>query len=129
METAVNERVRDVYFYLKKNKIVRTQKEFSDSTGSFPGDISKILNCKKAVPNVLLERICAAYPQISLKWLQAGEGEMVVEVAKQPMYGGDGVPNETVAAMVELLKLKEISLQKSQSQIDSLIELVNKLAK
>lgn len=129
METAVNERVREVYFYLKKNKIVRTQKEFSDSTRSHAGDISKVLNGKLAVSNVLLERICAAYPQISLKWLQTGEGEMVVEVAKQPTYGGDGVPNETVSAMVELLKLKEISLHKSQSQIDSLIELVNKLAK
>lgn len=131
MQIAENERVKRVYEYLKNNKIVHSQREFAQNIGSYPSDISKILRQKQDVSNKLLERISGAYPQINPQWLQTGDGEMVVEVKKQVYYGGDEnpMPDETVASFVKLLIMKEESLQKSQSQIDSLIELVNKLTR
>lgn len=128
MQAADNERVKRVYEYLKTNKIVHSQVDFAQNIGSFPSDISKILRQKQDVSNKLLVRISNAFPQISLKWLQTGEGEMVVET-KNRSGDDDIVSNETVVSFVELLKLKEQSLQKSQAQIDSLLELVNRLAK
>lgn len=130
MEFVVNQRVGEAFKYLKNNRKVTSQKDFAKIIGSDEATVSNVLRQKLDVPNNFLAKINKAFPQINMGWLQTGEGEMVVEVKKQVYYGGDDTPNdETVKSFIELLKLKEISLQKSQSQIDSLIELVNRLAK
>ena len=131
MEIIVNERVSEVFKYLKTNRKVTSQKDFAKIIGSDEATVSNILRQKLDVPNNFLAKISKAFPQINPQWLQTGEGEMVVEVKKQVYYGGDEnpMPDETVASFVKLLIMKEESLQKSQSQIDSLIELVNKLTR
>ena len=131
MEIIVNERVSEVFKYLKTNRKVTSQKDFAKIIGSDEATVSNIFRQKLDVPNNFLAKISKAFPQINPQWLQTGEGEMVVEVKKQVYYGGDEnpMPDETVASFVKLLIMKEESLQKSQSQIDSLIELVNKLTR
>ena len=76
-----NQRFKEMVDYLKKNRYVRNQQDFTERVGSDKATISQVMNNRIAVPKVLYFSIAKAFPFISVEWLKNGEGEMM---AAQP---------------------------------------------
>lgn len=72
-----NQRFRDVVFYLKDNKFIRNQQDFTERIASDKATVSQIMNEKIGIPNSLFASIEAAFPFISAEWVRTGEGEML----------------------------------------------------
>lgn len=77
MDTAENKRIQDVYEYLKRNRYVRNQQDFTEKIGSDKTTISQILNHRIAVPNNMFVKIEDSFPFINRRWIKSGEGEML----------------------------------------------------
>lgn len=86
LETTINQRVRRFF----ENKKI-SQKLFSEVTGYDEKSISNIVNDKTKYPKAdFFQALAIHYPEINLRWLLIGEGEMEGEprvfpvVAKEP---------------------------------------------
>ena len=73
-----NQRFREVVFYLKNNKYIRNQQDFTERVGSDKSTVSQIMNEKIGIPNSLFASIETAFPFINGDWIKTGEGEMLV---------------------------------------------------
>lgn len=66
------ERIRKVFFESNEK-----QKNFSDATGYSERNLSNVLNGRTKNPGIdLLTAISSHFPNVNLKWLLHGEGEM-----------------------------------------------------
>ncbi len=72
-----NQRFKEVFVFLKENKYVRNQQDFTERIGSNKSTISQIMNNRIRIPNNLFANINAAFPRINPHWLRTGEGEML----------------------------------------------------
>lgn len=75
---AENNRFAELIEYLKTNKIVRNQQEFVEKIGSDKATVSQIKNGKLPITNSMFAKIKNAFPNVSINWLQVGEGEMLL---------------------------------------------------
>lgn len=72
-----NQNIRKVVDYLRQQKIIRNQQDFTERIGYDKSTVSLIKNNKLAVPNKMIENICSAFPMINERWLRYGEGLML----------------------------------------------------
>jgi transcriptional regulator with XRE-family HTH domain len=66
-----NERIKSIRDYLKMN-----QTAFSAQMGMPQAHLSEIENGKKAINKKILYGIAIKYPEINIRWILTGEGEM-----------------------------------------------------
>lgn len=133
---AENQRFKDMFLYLRENKRVRNQQDFTERISSDKTTVSRIMNGHITIPNNLFVNISNAFPYINVDWLRTGEGEMlragytqnVTESENFTQTGNVTVHGDSAA----LLKvLDELSAQrklteKAQEQIDRLISIIEK---
>lgn len=84
MGTFDNHRVREVLDYLKKEKVVRNQQDFTERIGFDKATMSLVLNNKTSASNNLFDLISQTFPCIDRNWLVTGEGEMLKSVESKP---------------------------------------------
>ena len=104
-----NQRVRDLVSFLKENKRIRNQQDFVERIGSDKSTISQILNDKITVPNNMFDKIHDAFPDVSSKWLNEGEGEILNNSVNQEI----AIPESngiTIETMEKYRKAKEMGL-------------------
>lgn len=77
MESTDNVRVKQVFEFLRGNKYVRNQQDFTERVGSDKSTMSLVLNGKKPAPNNMFASILHAFPMINPEWLRTGEGTML----------------------------------------------------
>lgn len=77
MKQSKNERLKDFFIYLKENRIVRNQQDFTERLDTDKATISLILNGKTPLSNIMLDKLCGAFPILNKQWLLTGEGEML----------------------------------------------------
>lgn len=102
--------------FLKKERRVRNQQDFTERVGSNKATISEIMNDRISVPRTLYAGIAAAFPFISIDWLKDGTGEMLKSQFTQNINGGENISqtgNITVVASASLEKaFDEIAAQR-----------------
>lgn len=74
-----NERFIQVFKYLKENRYVRNQQDFTERIKSDKSTISQILNNRINIPKILFINLCEVFPFISKSWLLSGDGDMLAE--------------------------------------------------
>lgn len=72
MDNEINQRVRDLI--LSKGL---SQKEFSQTLDVSQSIVTYIINDRNKVSLDVIQKIARNYPEINLKWLLLGEGEML----------------------------------------------------
>lgn len=77
------ERFEALLEYLKKEKIVRNQQDFVERIGENRSVVSTYANGKRGFSNAFINRVHKTFPFISEKWLESGEGEMIIEPGTQ----------------------------------------------
>jgi hypothetical protein len=77
MNNIDNERFIYLVSYLKENRYIRNQQDFTERVKSDKSTVSQIMNNKITIPNKMFANILNAFPFISLEWLITGEGEML----------------------------------------------------
>ena len=87
-----NQRFRNVVFYLKENKFIRNQQDFTERVGSDKATISQIMNDKINIPNNMFASVEVAFPFISSEWIKSGEGDMLKDSVVQTSRGNNS-PN------------------------------------
>jgi transcriptional regulator with XRE-family HTH domain len=95
---------------LKKKKV--TQKSFAEKVGVTEQSITKLVKGQTQSPKAdLIAQLTVMFPDLNLRWLLIGEGEMLKE--------GMSIADETQEALEQL--------QKENSQLkDKIIELLEK---
>lgn len=78
-----NKRFKEVVIYLKENRYIRNQQDFTERVGSDKSTISQIINNRIMVPNILFGKIGKAFPFINIAWLLTGKGEMLNPTEKK----------------------------------------------
>lgn len=86
-----NQRIKATFDYLRDNKHVRNQQDFTERINSDKSTVSQILNGRVRVPNGMFANIASAFPFISEEWLRTGSGEMVKRTYTQQIYGGEKI--------------------------------------
>ena len=72
-----NNRFKEMMDYLKKNRYIRNQQDFTERVNSDKATVSQIMNDKLAIPNNMFGNISTAFPFISTEWLKSGAGNML----------------------------------------------------
>lgn len=75
-----NQRIKAVVDYLKKEKIIRNQRDFAERIGGNYSVVSEIISAKRKISERFVRNICDAFPYISQKWILEEDGEMIIEV-------------------------------------------------
>ncbi|MEG1950860.1 MAG: hypothetical protein RR137_10930, partial [Odoribacter sp.] len=70
-----NERVREIFSYLKENRKVLNQSDFSKLLGKERSYISELLNGKREVSEQFVGTLCDLFTDINPKWIITGIGE------------------------------------------------------
>lgn len=79
-----NERFKKVVIYLKQNRYIRNQQDFTERVGSDKSTVSQIINNKLEIPNILFGKIGRAFPFINIDWLMTGKGAMLNNTPNEP---------------------------------------------
>lgn len=74
-----SQRIKDLIEYLKSEKIIRNQQDFVERIGENRTVVSSYANGKRHFSDVFVLRVIEAFPFVSKKWLQNGEGDMLNE--------------------------------------------------
>lgn len=82
METINNEHFRQVLAFLKENRYIRNNQDFTERVGTNKSTISLIVNDRIPTPNKLFDSILKTFPFINKTFLLTGEGEMLNESAE-----------------------------------------------
>lgn len=73
----MNERLTEIIDWLKKERIVLSQAEFSEMVGIHPTQISEMLAGKRVISERTIYKILRKFPEVNPDWFQDGEGEML----------------------------------------------------
>lgn len=136
-----NQRFREVFAYLRDNKYVRNQQDFTERIGSDKSTVSQILRDLLSVPNHLFGRVSSAFPFINDEWLRSGEGAMLKPSVQQTssgayspnVYGNENNVNgvadfdrflDELSAQRRLVERTLDLLEKRDTQLDRLISLL-----
>lgn len=88
---ADNKRFKEMMEYLKKNRYIRNQQDFTERVNSDKTTVSQIMNDKISIPNIMFGNISAAFPFISIEWLKNGDGDMLKSTYTQNISGGENI--------------------------------------
>lgn len=138
-----SQRFRLLLDYLKENKVVRNQQDFTERVSSDKSTISQIMNGRLTPPNDLFGRVALAFPSVNEEWLRSGEGEMLKPSVQQTSYGknspnvngngnliggGDSLDKAfaEIAAQRSLVERTLALLEKRDAQLDRIIDLLEK---
>jgi hypothetical protein len=131
-----NKRFKEMIAYLKEQRYVRNQQDFTERISSDKSTVSQIMNDKLSIPNNMFGNIAKAFPFISTDWLMTGEGEMLRPTYTQNTHGGENftqtgnvtVNNYDAALLkaIDEISAQRMMVQKAQEQIDRLISLLEK---
>lgn len=134
---ADNRRFKEMVEYLKKNRYIRNQQDFTERVKSNKATVSQIMNNKISAPNIMFGNISMAFPFISVDWLKTGEGDMLKSSIAQTASGNHntqvaGNANHVNSSSTLDKAIDEISQQrqlvaKSQEQIDRLLAIIEKM--
>lgn len=89
MDTIDNQRIKKVVDYLKNNRYIRNQQDFTERIGSDKATVSQVLNNRINIPNNMFASIADAFPFVSVDWMRTGEGEMVKPTNTQHVKDGE----------------------------------------
>lgn len=89
MDTIDNQRIKKVVDYLKNNRYIRNQQDFTERIGSDKATVSQVLNNRINIPNNMFASIVDAFPFVSEDWMRTGEGEMVKPTNTQHVKDGE----------------------------------------
>lgn len=87
-----NQRFRKMMEYLKINRYIRNQQDFTERVKSDKATVSQVMNDHINIPNIMFGNIAVSFPFISTEWLKTGEGEMIKGSVSQTSHG-DNSPN------------------------------------
>lgn len=141
---ADNMRFKEMVEYLKKNRYIRNQQDFTERVKSNKATVSQIMNNKISTPNIMFGNISLAFPFISVDWLKTGEGSMLKSPISQTANGDHntqvaGNANHVNNSSTLDKALDEISQQRqlveksheltanAQRQIDRLLAIIEKM--
>ena len=140
METIDNQRIKMVVDYLKNNRYIRNQQDFTERIGSDKATVSQVLNNRINIPNNMFASIADAFPFISSEWMRTGEGEMVTPQYTQNINGGENITQtgnvNTIPADILHKALDEISemrkaltqsLATNQGHTEQLLDIVKNM--
>lgn len=82
-----NERFREMIKYLKENRYIRNQQDFSERVNSDKSTVSLIMNDRISIPNNMFVNISNAFQFISIEWLKNGIGEITGNNTNITNYG------------------------------------------
>ena len=130
-----NQRFRKIMEYLKANRYIRNQQDFTERVKSDKATVSQVMNDRINIPNRMFANIAISFPFISTEWLKTGEGDMLkpsqnigdvssMVVGANVSGNGNNISNNdamNIAEMIELQKGYQEMLSKSQLQIDELL--------
>ena len=131
--------LQSVYDHLRSIGRNQTQKDLADQIGSRPESISQALNgSEKYLTDNLFKKLALEFGDVfSRRWLETGEGEMLVtqsvgDVSKSTMVGNNvkgkdiHINNMPESEAVALLR---IQLQEKEAEIVRLHGIIDKLLK
>jgi hypothetical protein len=134
-----NQRFKDVFAYLRENKHVRNQQDFTERIGSDKSTVSQIMNDRISIPNNLFAGVANAFPFISEEWLRTGIGTMLKSTYTQQIFG-DGQTTQTgnittdspalIIALHEITAMRKMladALNANQRTNDRLLSLLENL--
>ena len=130
-----NQRFRKMMEYLKTNRYIRNQQDFTERVNSDKATVSQVMNDRINVPNIMFGNIELSFPFISIEWLKTGNGDMLkpaqnigdvsgMVVGANVSGNGNSISNNdamNISGMIELQKGYQEMLTKSQLQIDELL--------
>ncbi len=126
--------------YIKSIGIASSQKEFGKLLGyGNESYFSQIINGQVEEPKDFMAKIKNLVPNVSVDWLQSGEGDMIVRTV-QKNSGGDNINGNNVRVtktesdklldvilkQADQLSVSQAQISKSQEQIDRLITLIER---
>lgn len=139
---ADNKRFKEMMEYLKKNRYVRNQQDFTERVNSDKATVSQIMNDKISIPNIMFGNISTAFPFISTKWLKSGDGDMLKSTYTQNVHGGENIsqtgnistiPVELLSKAIdeisEMRKLLEESIKNNKEQADKFFTIIREMRK
>ena len=121
--------------YIVSNKIAKSQKDFGEKLGyKTESSFSQIINGKVNQPKDFIERIKIFVPTLNEKWIETGEGDMLVRRINQSVNGDNNtqiagnnshiaLPSTLDRAINEIAEQRKL-VSKAQEQIDRLITLL-----
>lgn len=138
-----NQRFRKMMEYLKTNRYIRNQQDFTERVKSDKATVSQVMNDHINIPNIMFGNIAISFPFISTEWLKTGKGDMLKSsqnigdvsgtvVGANVQGNGNNISNNdamNIAGMIELQKGYQTMLAKSQSQIDRLLAIIEDMNK
>lgn len=89
MDTIDNQRIKKVVDYLKNNRYIRNQQDFTERIGSDKATVSQVINNRINIPNNMFASIADAFPFVSEDWMRTGEGDMVKATNTQHVKDGE----------------------------------------
>lgn len=84
----MNQRLKEIVDELKNQRKVYSYADFARIVDIPRGDLSQMMSGKRKVSKRCVSNLLANFPEINEKWLNIGEGEMLV----QPSYSQDNSP-------------------------------------
>lgn len=107
--------------------------EFERNCGLSNGAVSKI---GEKTRRLTLDRISKTYPSLNIDWLLTGTGDMMLAgPVHQTNQHGDNIHgrqvtvNKTEKEYIDIIKKQAEQLSKSQSHIDHLLSIIDRLQK
>lgn len=73
----MNQRLREVVNFLKKQRKVLSDGEFADKIDVGRSQLSEVISGKRKFSERYVLRLLTSFPEISEQWLRTGEGEML----------------------------------------------------
>ena len=142
-----NERFRNMMDYLKKNKYIRNQQDFSERVNSDKATVSQIMNDRINIPNIMFGNISTAFPFLSIEWLKGDKGDMLKPTYTQHINGGKNISqtgdistipvellnkaideiSEMRKALVEALHINQDALRVNQENTARLLSIVERM--
>lgn len=138
------QRVAKIVDWCVFSDLASSRKDLAEKLGYTESSLSQILNGKTGLSERFIKKLVIFDKHINPDWIETGEGCMVRDALTtnvSKVYGGGQsnvngdninggvvtIGENDVVNLIALLKQKEDSLQKSQLQIDSLIDIISKL--
>ena len=73
----INQRVKDIFFYLKENNKIKSKTEFAKYLGLLPQTLNGIFNNKQYFTTEHLSNLIKYFPELNAEWLLTGRGSML----------------------------------------------------
>lgn len=89
----------------------------------------------KSITPKMADKILAAFPHYNRAWLLSGEGNILADSVRQTNQSGDNIHgrhvtvNKTEKDYIDIIKKQAEQLSKSQSHIDHLLSIIDRLQK